>query len=125
MQFQIKLIKLQPDPLVLETVRSELERLYNIKSQDQYNIKQMMAMADRLNDMGYGFITERIEQMKYSYDNPIATAETIVSLTNPLFVGDLYINGDKMNKILIHKDDKKYTLEFDELKRLTIKMEDL
>lgn len=61
MQFQIKLIKLQPDPLVLETVRSELERLYNIKSQDQYNIKQMMAMADRLNDMGYGFITERIE----------------------------------------------------------------
>ena len=63
--------------------------------------------------------------MKYSYDNPIATAETIVSLTNPLFVGDLYINGDKMNKILIHKDDKKYTLEFDELKRLTIKMENL
>ena len=61
MKFQIKLIKLQPDPLVLETVRSELERLYNIESQDQYNIKQMMAMADRLNDMGYGFITERVE----------------------------------------------------------------
>ena len=52
-------------------------------------------------------------------------SETLVSLTNPIFVGDLYINADKMNKILIHKDDKKYTLEFDELKRLTIKMEDL
>ena len=52
-------------------------------------------------------------------------SETLVSLTNPLFVGDLYINADKMNKILIHKDDKKYTLEFDELKRLTIKMENL
>ena len=52
-------------------------------------------------------------------------SEILVSLTNPLFVGDLYINADKMSNIVIHKDDKKYTLEFDELKRLTIKMEDL
>lgn len=60
--FKITLIKLQPDPTTVENVRSELERQYNIDKQDQYNIKSIMALADLLNDMGYGFITERIEE---------------------------------------------------------------
>jgi len=60
--FKITLIKINPDPITVENVRSELERQYNIESQDQYSLKKMIALSERLNDMGYGFITERVEE---------------------------------------------------------------
>lgn len=76
--------------------------------------------------------------MSYSYDDSFAneylysgTAKstdaicTLANIEKDTYLTDLMVDGNKIKHIMIRKDSTMYTLEFDEIGRLIIKMENI
>jgi hypothetical protein len=53
------------------------------------------------------------------------SATTGIYSTGKSYLTDLMVDGNKIKHIMIRKDSTMYTLEFDEIGRLIIKMENL